>query len=433
MISLYLRMLWLRIPLVGGMARLSKQQGLARKWDGTWREGELQLCHLFKGYLSDVHRDTFNHYLSYLAKSGDLGRAPAPVWLEGLLAVLVAVDAIALSLVLLPASMLGTTAELATAGVAGLTGLLLLHCMRQAGAQAYRNHVVRECRRQLPGGSAALLAGVEEVQAHRPQDDDDGDAPQVQRLRRVGTETGTQAIVVAVVLLLVVGGYSVLLHLKQQATEAASETAATEAAVGRAAAPPRAILLPTAAREAAKRADLFLGVLLLATLLVGASVGYRHHLAGKQSLAAYRATRGFTSYEQYVANGDGRVNHWADYWLKELQARGGQADLPAGGRTHHSFREFLFLTRQDDIKYDLHGIPHRAAKRDTSGARVESLLARIAELKHANRRAEAIALIQDLPEPEKSEVKARLSSQSAPQAEEVARRAAERQELEKIL
>lgn len=439
MIVLRLRMLWLRLPVIGGLARLSKQQGLAGKWDGSWRDGEIQLCHMFQGYLNAIHRESFNNYLSYLGKAGDGGRTPAPVWLKWSLAAIVALESMAFALALFPnLSLSRIDARLATImalGVAGLAGLLLLYFIYQAGGQAYRNHVIRECRRHLAAGEGPVVLGkLAEIQAHQPQASDDGDPPHIQCLRRVGSETGMQSILIAALLLLAVAGYSTLVHFKHQVAQQAVETTSIEMPRGSPAATlPDTAISPAAASDAGMGSDIVLGVLLLVTQMLGASIGYRHQLAAKQGRIAYESTRGYATYEEYFAHGDGLVQHSAEQSLKDLQRAGDAQQGKASDQRHHSFREFLFLTRQDEIKYDLQTIPHRAAKRDITGSRVESLLARIAELKHANRRAEAIALIQDLPEPEKSQVKARLLSQSAPHPEELSRRAAERQELEKIL
>lgn len=439
MILLRLRMLWLWLPVIGGLARLSKQQGQSGKWDGTWRNGELQLCDMFKGYLNAIHRDAFNNYLSYLGKSGDIGRTPAPAWLKWSLAAIVVLESMALALALFPdlnqARSEGGTAWFLTLGVASLAGLTLLYFMHQAGGQAYRNHVVRECRRHHAAGTIPALPGkLAEIQAHQPQGSDDADPPHIQCLRRVGTETAMQPILIAAVLLVAAAGYTTLVHLQNQAGRQAGETASIEMPTGsRPDTRPGTPIFPVAASDAGMGSDIVLGSLLLVTQLLGASIGYRHQLAAKQGRIAHESTQGYATYEEYFANRDGLVHHSAERWLKELQRAGDALEGEAGGRVHHSFNEFLFLTRQDEIKYDLQSIPYRASKRDITGSRVESILAKIAELKHQNMRAEAIAYIQDLPEPEKTEVKARLRSQSAVPPEELSRRAAERQELEKIL
>jgi len=444
LLGLRFRMLWLRIPFIGGLAALSKQQGLAGKWDGTWSNAELRLCHLFKAYLSDISRDAFNNYLSYLGKSGDAGRTPAPAWLKWSLALAVMLESMAWSYALFPglsqARIGESTVLVLTLGIAGVLGLVLLFFMHQAGGQAYRNHVIRECLRPAPKGALAALQGrLAEIQAHQPQTSDDGDPPQIQCLRRVGAETGMQAMVIAAVLLLAVAAYSTRVHVNNQARLPMTEALTLEMAASETAAPqgvPRNAVASApeqaAAGDAGLGADLALGILFVATQLLGASIGYRHQLAAKQGRVAYESTRGYATFEEYSAHHDGLIHHWADYWLKELHGAGGNHDGVTGGRAHHSFHEFMFLTRQDEIKYDLQNIPHRESKRP-AGSRVESILAKIAELKHLNQRAEAIALIQDLPEPEKSEVKVRLQSQSAPHPDEILRRAAERQELEKLL
>jgi len=430
LLGLRLEMLWLRIPVIGGLAGFAKQPGLAAKWDGTWSNAEIRLCHLFKGHMSDIGRDAFNNYLSYLGKSGDAGRTPAPAWLKLSLALAVILESMAWAYALFPglsqARTGGNTALFLTLGIAAVIGLALLYFMHQAGGQAYRNHLIRACLRPAPkGGAAALQGRLAEVQAHQLQTSDDGDPPQIQCLRRVGTETAMHSIVIAAVLLLAVAGYSTLVHLKHQARLQATEAVTLEMQAGR--------LALEQAGDAGLGADLALGILFVATQMLGASIGYRHQLAAKQGRIAYQSTRGFATHEEYSAHHDGMVHHWADHWLKELHRAGGKPGGTADSGSHHTFREFLFLTRQDEIKYDLQNIPHREVKRDLAESRVESLLARIAELKHQNQRAEAIALIQDLPEPEKSEVKARLQSQAAAHPDEMARRAAERQELEKLL
>jgi len=442
-LALRLQMLWLRVPGIGGLARLSMQQTLAGKWDGTWRDGELQLCHMFKGYLNGISRDAFNDFLTYLGKSGDAGRTPAPAWLKFSLAAAVVLESMALSYALFPelrlAPATGNTAVVMALGVASLVGLALLYFMYQAGGQAYRNHVIRSCVRHHARDEIAVLqGGLAEIQAHQSQAGDDADPPQIQRLRRTGSETGMQSILIAAVLLLAVAGYSTLVHLRHPARFQVEEGATVGMREGRqgntlpdlAASPANPLIV---AAGAGIGADMVFGMLFLLTQMIAASIGYRHQLAGKQGNIAYEGTRGYATYEEFFANRDGLINHWAEYWLKELQSAGQRPGAEPGGPKHHSFREFLFLTRQDEIKYDLQNIPHRESKRDLTASRVESILARIAELKHLNRRADAITLVQDLPEPEKTEVKARLQVQSAPHADEISRRAAERQELEKIL
>jgi len=50
LLGLRLQMLWLRIPVIGGMARLSGQPGMATNCDGSWSNAEIQdLPELEKG------------------------------------------------------------------------------------------------------------------------------------------------------------------------------------------------------------------------------------------------------------------------------------------------------------------------------------------------------------------------------------------------
>lgn len=426
------RMLWLSVPRLGGLAKFAQQQGLAGKWDGTWRNGELQLCHMFKGHLHAIGRDAFTNYLSYLGKAGDTGRTPTPAWLKWALAVAVVGESIAGSHVLFPHMNVASANGYLTLGVVSLAGLSLMYFMHLAGGQSYRNHLIKECMRHHAAAENPAFRGkLAEIQAHQPQAGDDADPPHIQCLRRVGTETGLQPILIAALLLLAIAGYSTVVYLKNQARFQTLESVTMELPPSRAAPAPPAVA--DADSVANVGADIALGTLFLVTQLLGASIGYRHQLAAKQGKIAYAGTLGYVTYEEYFSHQDGWINHSAEHWLKELQCADGNGGAQADGRPHHSFREFLFLTRQDEIKYDLQNIAHREVKRGLSESRVESLLARIVELKHENRRAEAIALIQDLPEPEKTEVKVRLFSLAAPHPDELSRRAAERQELEKIL
>ena len=454
MLGLRLRTLWLRVPGIGGLARLARQPGLAGKWDGTWRHSELQLCHMFQGYLNAISRDSFNNYLSYLGKSGDTGRTPASAWLKWSVAMAVVLESAGLSYVLFPELSLTrtsvNTAMVMTVGASVLAGLTLLYFMHQAGGQAYKNHLIAACKRHgALDASKPFPAKIAETQANLPQASDDADPPEIQCLRRVGSETGIQSMLVAGVLLVAIAGYSTVVLVKNQANRqsvesvsaetAASQTANSRERPGNAALPenipdrPSSAASDRAETSAGLGTDMVLGVMFLVTQMIGVGIGYRHQLAGKQGKIAYESTLGFATYEEYFSYHDGQIMHLAEYWLKELQRTSKADGGTESSRTHHSFREFLFLTRQDEIRYDLKNIPHRESKRESMAAHVDGILVKITELKRQNMRAEAIALIQDLPEPEKTEVKERLQSLNASHADEPSLRAAERKELEKIL
>ena len=72
---------WVRFPLVGRIARLSRDLNEDSGLPG-WHKGESTLCLEYKKFIHIQDEHDFNEKVTYLTKSGDNGRKATPNWIS---------------------------------------------------------------------------------------------------------------------------------------------------------------------------------------------------------------------------------------------------------------------------------------------------------------------------------------------------------------
>ena len=92
---------WHGLPVIGTVSRLAGTPGYMK--DG-WPSVESDICGDYKNYYDDHDRDSslYRKSKDYLAKVGEAGRKPIPVWVLGLAVILLVVEAVGFGFVLGP-------------------------------------------------------------------------------------------------------------------------------------------------------------------------------------------------------------------------------------------------------------------------------------------------------------------------------------------
>jgi hypothetical protein len=177
------------------------------------------------------------------------------------------------------------------------------------------------------------------------------------------------------------------------------------------------------------------------TQLVGIAGGYKWGFAGKESKAAYRGTRGFSTYDDYLAFFT-PLMQVAQSKLQTLQQKMSERRANDGLRLEHTFDDYLMESRESRTRV---AAARNAPQADVAPAAqsqpamdAASVLARIDAMTAEGRKADAVALLQDLPDSVRNGVTARLAERKAAQEqarkdEEERNKEAERARLEALL
>lgn len=441
--------LWYSLPLIGKIARLSRDTTRFAK-DKSWTLSERTLCDDYKQFIHFTTEDEFNKRLTYLSKAHDLGRSPTPGWMMGLLCVLVLAEGLGFSY------MLGTwmageggsenARQLLMWAIVFVLCVIFVFVMHSAGHQLYRSNLIAKADSEWRGEGQPGKFASHNIKLNDPQDKDDAEPEYKQSVNRVGTSRSYFMVGVAVVIIVFVSIVSTVMRVKHLETERTAQTALV--AEGPGAGNPFDKLgqaLPAELAQEQQKADdkakadghaayadeglaafLMLAFIFAVTQLVGIAGGYKWGFAGKESKAAYRGTRGFSTYDDYLAFFT-PLMQVAQSKLQTLQQKMSERRANDGLRLEHAFDDYLMEARESRTRV--------AAARNVSQAdiapAVESLpatdtasvLARIDAMTAAGRKADAVALLQSLPDSVRNDVTAQLAERKA--AQEAARLAAE--------
>ena len=95
--NLWVRDFWATFPVIGTIARLSRDN--TKSPDG-WYRAEETLCAVYAPFAEVVGQDEFRNSTMYLRKSTDLGRSPTPFGVWALLVLLVIAEGLGFSYLL---------------------------------------------------------------------------------------------------------------------------------------------------------------------------------------------------------------------------------------------------------------------------------------------------------------------------------------------
>ncbi|PVY76129.1 hypothetical protein C7414_110127 [Cupriavidus alkaliphilus] len=439
--------LWYSLPLIGKIARLSRDTTRFAK-DKSWTLSERTLCDAYKQFIHFTTEEEFNKRLTYLSKAHDLGRSPTPGWMMGLLCVLVLAEGLGFSY------MLGTwmageggsenARQLLMWAIVFVLCVIFVFVMHSAGHQLYRSNLIAKADSEWRGEGQPGKFVSHNIKLNDPQEKDDAEPEYKQCVNRVGSTRSYFLVGAAVVIIVFVSVVSTVMRVKHLEAERTAQTALVSEAAG--AGNPFDKLgqsLPEELRQAQQKADdkamadghaayadeglaafLMLAFIFAITQLVGIAGGYKWGFAGKESKEAYRGTRGFSTYDDYLAFFT-PLMQVAQSKLQTLQQKMSERRANDGLRLEHTFDDYLIDARASRSRVTAGGgtpqatIPP-AAENLTDTA---SVLARIDAMTAAGRKADAVALLQSLPDPVRNDVTASLAERKA--AQEAARLAEE--------
>jgi hypothetical protein len=324
------------LPLIGRLARFSKDYSESNSQAG-WLNVENTLCRDYARHCTAISQEEFDNNILYLKKTYDHGRREIPMWVIGMLGLLVMMEALGFSYILGGLMAAEASENIRTALMVGIVLVLatiLIWVTHQAGHQYFRTSLLRHCFREFQKDKRPDRAFSSEiVSLDQDQHVDDAQPTHVQCVNRVINKPGdlgnhAWAWIAGVLVVTIAVGSIVLrvdaMHVAQaemadssvaampgggEAAAAADPALADPAAMPDPAAAPAASPPPAAAAaapQAAKENAALMGFIMLAiifvvTQMVGVGVGLRYGFAGKQSKLAHKATNGHAEYGSYFA------------------------------------------------------------------------------------------------------------------------------------
>lgn len=358
----WVRDFWVRFPLFGYLARLSKDYTVDE--EKGCMHAETKLCAIYTPYVTLLPKNQFNERIEYIRKAGDLGRTPIPGWVIGLIALLVIAEGLGFSYMLGRWVTDEGTANIYTLlmfAIVFVLATILVVMTHAAGHQYYRTSLLRSCFQQWEIGKKNHE--IKTVALKDPQSCD-GHAPgYLQVLNRVAKNPGDRgsytAVIIAIILIAVIAVFSTVMRWKHLEGQLNNETTVQqlEAAAGNpfdklalpgdVTAPQRAADQKAKSEEIASTkaeglsAFVMLGFIFVITQIVGMGAGHKYGFAGKESHNAYSDTGGFSTYDAYwrvreplVALADARLKH-----LQQKLAEGAPTKIVFTKTFHHYMKE----------------------------------------------------------------------------------------------
>jgi hypothetical protein len=366
--SLWLLATWHSVPVVGTIAALARRavpRGAGRVTSSPSSSPVMALASDYARYIRVLNRADYDNYMSYLRKSGDLGRRPFPPFLWFVIFSMVIVEAAGFAYVLAGWTLPGASEvmqQIAALGIGFLVAVILVFFTHWAGVEIYQSNQHRRDRRQwIEAGRATPLYGPD-LSLNEPQSVDDGEPAYRQRATRGHGKTTYLLTIVTLFMVVSIGGGAAYVRgqvLEQElVVESATRVRAMErfdlnlpAAVARerVAAEREAIAAEITIKRRGGWGTLVVLVIIFFFLQVlGMFFGYRYSFNGRLSRDAYRAVNAdhFSSYSELVQYYD-RIADIAQSRVEQLQQaierRRGGALGRGWGDTPLTFRDYLQL------------------------------------------------------------------------------------------
>ncbi|MFM0741958.1 hypothetical protein PQQ51_32415 [Paraburkholderia xenovorans] len=305
-------------PLLGKTARLSRH-GIHGK-DG-WTDSERTLCGDYNKFISYLSKAEFSKRNEYLAKSDDSGRSPTPLWLLTLLSVLVIAEGLGFSYLLgswMARDGSANTHTLLMVAIVFVLCVIMVFLTHVAGHQLYRSNLVARCRKQWKQDKSQERFSSRKVKLDDDQSVDDREPDYTQVANRVGTSHSYFMVALTVAVILVIAGTSTWMRWSNlnaeqtreamgvsQGADAGNPFATTNAmpaelVAGQKAADDRAKAEESSStRSEGAAAFITLAVIFVVTQIVGIFGGFAWGFGGRESLAAWKTTKGFKTFEDY--------------------------------------------------------------------------------------------------------------------------------------
>jgi hypothetical protein len=350
-------------PVLGKTARLSRH-GVHGK-DG-WTDSERTLCGDYNKFISYLTKAEFNKRNEYLAKADDSGRSPTPLWLLTLLTILVIAEGLGFSYLLgswMARDGSANTHTLLMVAIVFVLCVIMVFLTHVAGHQLYRSNLVARCRKQWKQDRSQERFSTRKVKLDDDQAVDDGEPDYAQVASRVGTSHSYFMVGLTVAVIIVIAGTSTWMRWSnlnaEQTREAMGVSQGADAGNPFAAAnamPAELVASQKAADDRAKAEEssstrsegaaafITLAVIFVVTQIVGIFGGFAWGFGGRESLAAWKTTKGFNTFEDYN-------NYYAPFraiaqsQLENLQKRMAE-DADISGKTFSkTFRDYVLEHR----------------------------------------------------------------------------------------
>lgn len=322
---------WYGIPFIGKLDKLAGDKNVRMR--SGWLHNEETLCADYGKFIRFVDPSVFEQRQLYLHKVGDLGREKLPAWLLALLVVLVVAEGYGFSYLLagsLAQDMSENARQIGTLAIAVVLCILLVFITHQAGHHLYRNLLLRRCRaewdeHQRPGPFRSVTVKLTDDQRI------DDDAPEyTQCMNRLEPHQNWWIVGVAAVFIILMAVLQVWMRVSAADLARVADTAPSAVTLT---VPdfqnlqlPDVLTQPQQAADSKASADaatanksenyaafIMLSIIFVVTQAVGTYSGFKYGFAGKQSVQAYRETRGAADYHEYISLIDG--------WIAIAEAR----------------------------------------------------------------------------------------------------------------
>lgn len=317
-IRFWVRDFWATFPMIGNIARLSKD---TTSGNNGWTRAEEKLCAIYKPYVVLMTEKTFNQRIEYLRKAADLGRRPTPFFVWVLLVVLVIAEGLGFSYLLgswMAREGSANTHTLLMFAIVLVLCVIMVALTHFAGHQYYRTSLLRSCFKRYKDLGTAEYASKLVALSHE-QDVDNYEPEHKQIVNRVAKHSHDRGSysggIIAIITIIFIATGSTYMRVKNLESELIREATTEETPASN---PFAASTLPTEVAESQHNADAkaredgkaattgegmaafaMLGFIFVITQIVGMGAGYKYGFAGRESISAFRALGGFSSYEDY--------------------------------------------------------------------------------------------------------------------------------------
>jgi flagellar basal body-associated protein FliL len=363
-------------PVLGKTARLSRH-GIHGQ--GGWTDSERTLCGDYNKFISYLSRDEFNKRNAYLAKADDSGRSPTPVWLLALLTVLVIAEGLGFSYLLgswMARDGSANTHTLLMVAIVLVLCVIMVFLTHVAGHQLYRSNLVVRSRKQWKQDKTQERFSSRKVKLDDDQSVDDREPDYTQVVNRVGTSHSYFMVGVTIAVILIIAVTSTWMRWSnlnaEQTREAMGMSQSADAGnpFATANAVPAELVSSQKAADDRARAEessstrsegaaafITLAVIFVVTQIVGIFGGFAWGFGGRESRAAWKTTKGFTTFEDYN-NYYAPLRAITQSQLENLQKRMAENADISGKTFEKTFRDYVMELRAQS---DLDAAPVRSA------------------------------------------------------------------------
>ncbi|MFM0214550.1 hypothetical protein [Paraburkholderia caledonica] len=358
-------------PVLGKTARLSRH-GIHGQ--GGWTDSERTLCGDYNKFISYLSKAEFSKRNEYLAKADDSGRSPTPLWLMVLLTVLVIAEGLGFSYLLgswMARDGSANTHTLLMVAIVLVICVIMVFLTHVAGHQLYRSNLVARCRKQWRQDKTQERFSSRKVKLDEDQSVDDGEPDYTQVANRVGTSHSYFMVGLAVVVILAIAVTSTCMRWSNLNAEQTREAMGVNQSAGAGnpfangnAVPTELVSSQKAADERARAEEssstrsegaaafITLAIIFVVTQIVGIFGGFAWGFGGRESRAAWKTTKGFTTFEDYN-NYFAPLRSIAQSQLENLQKRMAENADISGKTFSKTFRDYVLEQRAlSDLESD---------------------------------------------------------------------------------